>query len=114
MLAYTNRYLALASLIRNLLNEYEANQEENLLLQISSLRGRISDIKNMQALGMWALIACTLCMFALFFGWITLGKILFAAALILMVVSLVLSTREIAKSAEALDLELNSIQHRTQ
>ena len=40
MLAYTNRFLALASVIRNLHDRYKAEDDENLLGQIANLKYR--------------------------------------------------------------------------
>ena len=48
LLSYTNRYLALASLIRNLLAEWKTTSDARLVAQIAVLRRRITLIKFMQ------------------------------------------------------------------
>jgi len=110
MLAYTNRFLTLATIIRNLHDRYKAEQNENLVRQIANLRYRITLIKNMQAAGVISLLLCTLCMFVLFAGLILPGKIIFGASLILMIVSLGLSAREIQVSVDALNLHLQDLE----
>ncbi|MGE5464189.1 MAG: DUF2721 domain-containing protein, partial [Syntrophothermus sp.] len=68
MLAYTNRFLTLATIIRGLYDRYQNVPEENLLLQISNLRYRIYLIRNMQIFGVLSLLFCVISMFALFAG----------------------------------------------
>lgn len=110
LLAYTNRFLALATLIRSLYDEYQRNPQGVLLEQISNLRYRVQLIKNMQFLGVLSLLLCVLCMLVLFFGGVHLGQVLFGLSLLLMLVSLGLSTREIQISVNALDAELRDIE----
>lgn len=110
MLAYTNRYLALSSRVRNLYAQYKSAPEKSLLEQIAVLRYRIRLIKNMQFFGVLSLLLCMVCMFVLFASWVLLGKILFAASLVLMIFSLGLSTLEIQLSVNALDLQLKDLE----
>ena len=52
MLAYTNRFLALAALVRSLKAKYEEGEKNiGLQNQIKNLRYRLRLIKNMQAFG---------------------------------------------------------------
>jgi hypothetical protein len=51
MLAYTNRFLTIATIIRNLHDRYREDQNENLLGQIANLRFRVYLIRNMQIFG---------------------------------------------------------------
>ena len=106
LLAYTNRFLALASLVRSLHAGYRQHPDPLVLKQIDNLRYRIHLIRNMQAAGVSSLLVCVVCMFVLFFGEAGVGKALFAASLVLMIVSLALSVREIQVSVKALDLHL--------
>lgn len=106
MLAYTNRFLTLATIIRGLYDRYQNVPEENLLLQISNLRYRIYLIRNMQIFGVLSLLFCVISMFALFAGWISGGQWTFGLALILMMVSMAISIRELMISVGALDLLL--------
>ncbi len=106
MLAYTNRFLTLARIIRNLYDRYNAKQDESLPGQIANLRYRVYLIRNMQIAGVLSLLFCVASMFAIFAGWTQGGKWSFALALILMIVSLGLSLRELQVSVGALDLLL--------
>jgi hypothetical protein len=110
LLAYTNRFLALATLIRNLHATYKTNPDQVLLEQINNLRHRVSLIKNMQAIGIWSLFLCVLCMFVLFAGYYTAGKYIFGISIILLMWSLALSIREIQISVNALNLHLKDIE----
>lgn len=110
LLAYTNRFLTLATLIRNLHSNYKANPDQILLDQIANLRKRAHLIKQMQAVGVASLFLCVLCMLLLFAGQEALGKITFGISIILLMWSLVLSMREIAISVDALELHLSDIE----
>jgi hypothetical protein len=110
MLAYTNRFLALASIIRNLHDRYKAEDDENLLGQIANLKYRTYLIRDMQIAGVLSLLFCVISMFALFAGWIAAGQWSFAIALLLMIVSMVISLRELQISVGALDLLLAELE----
>jgi hypothetical protein len=110
MLAYTNRFLALASIIRNLHDRYKAEDYENLLGQIANLKYRTYLIRDMQIAGVLSLLFCVISMFALFAGWIAAGQWSFAIALLLMIVSMVISLRELQISVGALDLLLAELE----
>lgn len=110
MLAYTNRFLTLATIIRSLHDRYHTNREDNLLGQIENLRYRVRLIRSMQIYGVLSLIFCVVSMFALFAGWIAGGQWSFAIALILMIVSLGISLRELQISGGALDLLLRDME----
>ncbi|HXQ34682.1 MAG TPA: DUF2721 domain-containing protein [Anaerolineales bacterium] len=110
MLAYTNRFLTLATIIRSLHDRYHASRDENLLGQIANLRYRVYLIRNMQIYGVLSLIFCVISMFALFAGWVTGGQWSFAIAMILMIISLAISLRELQISGGALDLLLRDME----
>lgn len=110
LLAYTNRFLALAALIRSLHAAYKDNPEENVAAQMENLRYRVVLIRNMQALGVLALLACVVCMFVLFAGFAAAGKVLFGVSLVLLMISLALSVREIQVSVGALNLQLSDLE----
>lgn len=110
LLAYTNRFLTLANLIRDLHARYKSSREPVILPQIANLRYRIVLIRDMQAFGVASLLLCTLCMFVLFAGLLDVGKIIFAISLILMMISLALSFREIQLSIGALELRLRDLE----
>jgi len=64
MLAYTNRFLALASVIRRLHGEYKASPSPSHLGQIATLRTRIRLVRDMQFLGVLSLLLCTVACFS--------------------------------------------------
>ncbi len=106
MLAYTNRFLTIATIIRNLYDRYDSVPNENLHGQITNLRYRTYLIRNMQIFGVVSLLFCMISMFCLFTGWIMVGQWAFGIALVLMMVSMLISLRELQISVGALDLLL--------
>jgi hypothetical protein len=110
LLAYTNRFLTLANLIRELHARYKANPDEILMAQIKNLRYRIHIIRNMQAFGVASFFLCVLAMFFLFFNLELIGKISFGIALILLMASLALSMREVSVSVDALEYRLSDLE----
>ncbi len=110
MLAYTNRFLGLSTVIRNLHADYQRAPDPNLLGQIENLRYRVVLIRNMQIVGAASILGCVVCMLALFFGLVEIGKAIFILSLILLVVSLALSIRELQISVGALELHLSVLE----
>jgi len=110
MLAYTNRFLTLATIIRNLHDRYKAEQSQNIIRQIANLRYRTYLIRDMQIAGVLSLLFCTISLFALFAGWVSAGKWTFGIALILMILSMAISLRELQISVGALDLLLSELE----
>jgi hypothetical protein len=111
LLAFTNRFLTLANLIRDLHARYKVDQNEVFVGQIANLKYRIRLIRDMQAFGVTSLLFCTVSMFALFAGWLAVGQWIFGFSLILMMIALALSLREIQISVGALDLHLQDMEH---
>lgn len=109
LLAHTNRFLALAAVIRNLKREFDSGHDESKAKQILSLQKRVVWIQQMQVFGVASLLACVVSMFAMFFAKIIVAQWLFALSLVLMSVSLLLSLREVYASLEALQLELREL-----
>ena len=109
LLAYTNRFLAVASVIRQLHAQVlgGAGQYKE---EIRSLRHRVSLIQQMQAVGVLSLFFCVLSMFLLFAGLALGGQLAFAAAMLLLLTSLAISVREIQVSVSALDLHLKTLE----
>jgi hypothetical protein len=110
LLAYTNRFLTLATLIRSLHQNYKEKPNHVLLSQIENMRKRVYLIKHMQGVGIASLFLCVLCMFLLFARQIQFGEYVFGLSLIMLLVSLVLSLKEIAISVDALELHLSDIE----
>ncbi len=114
MLAYTNRFLGLASVVRGLHANWQTTQEPILLAQIRNLRKRIQIIKHMQTLGVLSLMFCVVSMTLLFFDQQMGGQLMFGLSLLLMLASLTLSLMEIQISGAALDLQLRDVKCREQ
>jgi hypothetical protein len=114
LLAYTNRFLTLANLVRSLRDRYESKHEDHVRGQIANLRYRLMLIRNMQVAGVSSFFLCVLSMILLYMGQIGAGAVVFGAALILLLVSLGLSLREVQISIDALTLELQDIDDRSQ
>jgi hypothetical protein len=111
MLAYTNRFLGLASVVRALHATWRSSGDPVLVAQIANLRKRIRIIKRMQTLGVLSMMLCTASMALLFFGLQVAGQITFGISLLTMLGSLALSLWEIQMSGMALDLQLKDAQH---
>jgi hypothetical protein len=111
MLAYTNRFLALSSRVRNLHDKYR-NQAQTKIIhgQIKNLRYRLKLIKNMQALGVVTFLGCILCMYLIYVQFMLAANIVFALSLVSFSASLLLSFLEIQLSTKALELELSDIE----
>ena len=112
MLAYTNKFLAIANLIRKLYSDYEKNQHVSLIAQISNLRRRLMLIRWMQVVGVASILCCVVTMFFVYQGWQLWAKVLFALSLLMMIASLVLSLVEIFLSAGALRLLLQDLEEK--
>jgi hypothetical protein len=112
LLAYTNRFLGLANVVRKLHADWVTTQEPVLLEQIHNLRQRIRIIKHMQALGVLSIMFCVLSMAFVFFGAQTAAQAAFGASLLLMFGSLTLSLVEIQMSGTALDMQLRNVKCR--
>lgn len=111
MLAYTNRFLGLASLIRNLHLKYKQIQEdrETIHAQIKNLKRRLMLVKYMQASGIISFFFCVLCMFTFYIERPTWGFGLFGSSLLFLLLSLGLSLNEIFISTRALEIELRDM-----
>ncbi len=110
LLAYTNRFLTIAQLVRTLHTKYKESPEALIYGQIRNLRKRILLIQNMQILGIVSLLLCVGCMFLLYIEWIAIAEIIFGIALVLLIASLALSAWEIKISVKALNLHLSDIE----
>jgi hypothetical protein len=110
LLAFTNRFLALANLVRSLHALYKEKPDEVLYGQIRNLRRRLLLIRNMQIFGISSLLLCVLSMFLMYIELQRTGELVFGVALILMILSLSLSIKEILISVHALNLHLSDIE----
>ncbi|WP_458524768.1 DUF2721 domain-containing protein [Onishia taeanensis] len=110
LLAYTNRFLSLAQLIRKLAEQERDSHHEMTARQILLLRKRITLTKRMQMAGVFSFLLCTLSMFALFMSLELFGMVLFGISLISLSVSLVFSLWEVMISTNALNVQLQDIE----
>ena len=111
MLAYTNRFLALATLIRKLHGEYKRIHEDHevLIAQIKNLKRRLVLVKQMQAMGVISFFFCVLCMLSVYFQYENLAFAIFGLSLLTLLLSLALSLHEIFISTRALEIELKDM-----
>ena len=109
LLAYTNRFLAIANIIRQLHKNYNKNPELVIEGQIANLRQRLFLIKVMQFFGVLSLFLCVLAMFILYLHSETSGSITFGISLVCLLISLFISLREIQLSTKALEIELSDM-----
>jgi glucose uptake protein GlcU len=110
LLAYTNRFLAYATVVRTLHAQYKLDPSKLLLGQINNLRKRLYLTRSMQILGITSLLLCVMCMFMVYVEWQTLAELIFGVALVFLITSLALSVREIQISVRALDLHLGDME----
>jgi len=110
LLAYTNRFLAYANVVRGLHARYKENRDAIIVGQIQNLRKRLKLTRTMQLLGIGSLLLCVLCMFLVYIDLQLLGEIIFGIALIMLIISLTISVWEIQISVKALDLHLGDME----
>ena len=110
LLAYTNRFLVLAQLIRQLNGANKEEMREIILRQLSNLRKRLLLIKLMQTFGVVSFLLCTFSMLSLFLEVDLVGKWLFGMSLITLSISLLFSLYEVVISMDAINAELENIE----
>ena len=112
ILTYTNKFLALASLIRQKIEQYEINHDLNILMQINNFQLRLRVIKYTQVFGVISFLFCVISMFLIFVDKFLPAEISFGISLVTMFISLLLSLQEIFISIGALNIELNRIKEK--
>ncbi len=110
MLAYTNRFLAYAAVIRNLHDKYLEKQDDTLIDQIRNLKLRLNLTRWMQIFGITSLLLCVLTMFLIYVEFHVIAVWVFGVALVLLILSLTLLVKEIQISIRALSLHLKDIE----
>ena len=111
LLAYTNRFLAIATLIRNLHKNYREHPDNKIISdQLLNLRKRLNLIKLMQLFGVISLFLCILSMLTLFLGYEDIGDYGFGLSLLSMLLSLAYGLKEIFISTKALEIELSDME----
>ncbi|NHM06370.1 DUF2721 domain-containing protein [Flavobacterium sp. CYK-4] len=109
LLAYTNRFLTIASIIRGLKKNYEEKQSASILLEIKNLNLRLTLIRYMQMFGVLSLFLSVFAMLLLFLQYPIFGIYLFGLSLLCLLISLGISFWEISISVTALRLHLKGL-----
>lgn len=109
LLAYTNRFLAYANVVRSLKDKYQQSGNPQDIEQIKNLRKRLSLTQSMQILGIASLLLCVVAMFSIYINLPELAIYIFGSALVLLAASLGVCIWEINISVKALDIHLKDI-----
>jgi uncharacterized membrane protein YfcA len=110
MLAYTNRFLAYAAVIRNLHDKFLKQQDPALIRQIKNLKRRLNLTRWMQIFGISSLLGCVLSMFLVYVTQQDVAVWVFGFSLLLLIISLAFLIQEINISVHALELHLSDIE----
>lgn len=110
LLAYTNRFLVIAQLIRSLYSQYAETEDSMMKKQITHLKHRIRYIRWMQIWGVGAFILCTLAMILSLLGWPDAASVLFVVSLVALLISLLFCIVEIYISGYALNMQLRNLE----
>lgn len=109
LLAYTNRFLSYAQLVRSLKDRYMKDQSAVTKAQIINLKKRLNLTKYMQLFGVNSLFLCVVTMFLIYIGYQELSAYVFAVALLFLIISLGLSGWEITISVNSLRIYLSDM-----
>jgi hypothetical protein len=109
LLAYTNRFLTIAQIVRGLKKSYDTDHNKTILLQIKNFNLRLSLIRYMQLFGVLCLFLSVFAMLVLFLELQMAGIVFFAASMLSLLISLGLSFWEISISVTALRLHLSDL-----
>lgn len=110
LLAYNQRFLTLASRVRDLAGDYEREHTEKVRQQIDNFRLRLRLIRWMQALGVVSFFLCVVTMLMLFVDSIAVAKVLFGVSLGMLAASLALALAEVNVSGRAIDVLLSEME----
>lgn len=109
LLAYTNRFLTIASIVRELKKTYDKEEDKSILLEIKNLNLRLTLIRNMQLYGVLCLFLSVFAMLLLFLEQQLFSIYLFGLSLLSLLISLGISFWEISISIDALRLHLSDL-----
>lgn len=110
MLAYTNRFVVLADLIRNLHDTHSKNPSDVTLAQITNLKIRMQIIKKMQVFGATSFILSAISMFLSMLNLELQSQLAFGISLVLLIISLLYLLKELRISIDALTIQLQDIE----
>ena len=112
LLAYTNRFLTIATIVRSLKKTYDEKENKSILLEIKNLNLRLTLIRYMQMFGVLSLFLSVFAMLLLFLEQQITGIYLFGLSLLCLLISLAVSFWEISISVNALRLHLSDLSER--
>ena len=104
LLAYTNRFLSYASVVRALKEKHQQTHDPKDIAQIANLRKRLYLTRSMQILGILSLLLCVIAMFFIYVSWQIFAAWIFGIALLLLAASLCVCIWEINISVKALEM----------
>lgn len=110
LLAYTNRFLAYTSLVRNLKVKYMENKSSVTKAEIENLKKRLKLTRLMQLYGVASLLLCVATMFLIYVGFQTVSAVIFGIALLFLIISLALSVWEINISSKSILIHLSDME----
>ena len=111
LLAYTNRFLSYAQLVRTLKEQHLQHPSKVTRAQIDNLRRRLHLTRTMQLLGVTSLFLCVVTMFLIYVGLMLLSAYVGGAAVLLLGGSLGVSIWEIQISVRALEIHLKDMEN---
>ena len=109
LLAYTNRFLSYASVVRALKEKHQQTHDPKDIAQIANLLKRLYLTRSMQILGILSLLLCVIAMFFIYVSWQIFAAWIFGIALLLLAASLCVCIWEINISVKALEIHLEDI-----
>ncbi|GAB3719153.1 DUF2721 domain-containing protein [Flavobacterium koreense] len=109
LLAYTNRFLTIAQIVRGLKKTYDEKENKSILIEIKNLNLRLTLIRYMQLFGVLSLFLSVFGMLVLFMEWKVVGIYIFGASLLSLLISLGISFWEISISVKALRVHLSDL-----
>ena len=109
LLAYSNRFLSYASVVRALKEKHQQTHDPKDIAQIANLRKRLYLTRSMQILGILSLLLCVIAMFFIYVSWQIFAAWIFGIALLLLAASLCVCIWEINISVKALEIHLEDI-----
>ncbi len=109
LLAYTNRFLTIATIIRGLRKTYNEEPQQFIFMQIKNLKLRLDLIRYMQLFGVLSLFLSVLSMLLLYLDYPQSGIVIFGFSILLLLISLGLSAYEIHISVGALKHDLSGM-----
>lgn len=110
LLAYTNRFLTIAQIIRSLKKNYQEAHNKSILLEIHNLNKRLTLIRFMQLMGVMCLFLSVFAMLLLFVSLEGIAIYVFGLSMLCLLISLGISFWEISISVNALRVHLSDLE----